>query len=130
MNPMVPGFYATTVKKPFGCRQDLVILSSALTWAAGAWYRNCMSQPFQAVFEHGVLRPLEPLDLPENQLVSISIVNEAAVPQTVEALQKMSAEEKQAVLALLDKMEQMPQKSPADDFSQRDHDRVIYGLTK
>ena len=42
----------------------------------------------------------------------------------------MTADEKHAVIALLDQMERMPQRSPPDDFSQRDHDRVIYGLTR
>jgi hypothetical protein len=37
-------------------------------------------------------------------------------------------EQRQAVIALLDEMERMPEKSPADCFSHRDHDRIIYGI--
>jgi predicted DNA-binding antitoxin AbrB/MazE fold protein len=36
-----------------------------------------MTRSFHAVYEGGVLRPLEPLDLPERQLVSVTITDEA-----------------------------------------------------
>ena len=32
-----------------------------------------MSEPIQAIYENGVLRPLQPLDLPENSVVEIDV---------------------------------------------------------
>jgi Protein of unknown function DUF104 len=32
-----------------------------------------MTRNVEAVYEHGILRPLEPLDLPENQRVTVTI---------------------------------------------------------
>jgi len=32
-----------------------------------------MSQNIQAIYENGVLRPLQPLDLPENKIVEIDV---------------------------------------------------------
>jgi predicted DNA-binding antitoxin AbrB/MazE fold protein len=39
-----------------------------------------MTRNIQAVYEKGVLRPLEPLDLPEQQLVNVTITDEAPEP--------------------------------------------------
>jgi len=36
-----------------------------------------MTSNFQAVYEGGVLRPLEPLDLREQQLVNLTMIDEA-----------------------------------------------------
>ena len=35
-----------------------------------------MSQNIQAVYENGILRPLQPLDLPENKTVNITVLDE------------------------------------------------------
>jgi len=32
-----------------------------------------MSQNIQAIYENGILRPLQPLDLPENKIVEIDV---------------------------------------------------------
>jgi predicted DNA-binding antitoxin AbrB/MazE fold protein len=32
-----------------------------------------MSQSIQAIYENGILRPLQPLDLPENEIVEIDV---------------------------------------------------------
>ena len=86
-----------------------------------------MSQHFQAIFEGGLLRPLELLNLREQEVVVLSIET-SAEPAIVRPTETMTAEEKQAVLALLDQMEGMAETSPADGFSHRDHDRIIYGI--
>ncbi len=36
-----------------------------------------MSQNIQAIYENGILRPLQPLDLPENETVNITVLDEA-----------------------------------------------------
>jgi len=85
-----------------------------------------MGQHFQAIFEHGVLRPLEPLDLREQELVSVSIEKASGGAGSAPP-EMMTANQRQAILDLLDEMERMPQKSPDDGFSQRDHDQLLYG---
>lgn len=37
-----------------------------------------MSESIQAIYENGVLRPLKPLDLPENKIVNIDVRDEIA----------------------------------------------------
>ncbi len=37
-----------------------------------------MSQNIQAVYENGILRPLQPLDLPENETVNITVLDEVS----------------------------------------------------
>ncbi|MBA3694628.1 MAG: antitoxin family protein, partial [Acidobacteria bacterium] len=45
-----------------------------------------MSQNIQAIYENGILRPLQPLDLPENKTVNISVLDEA--PNSEETMQE------------------------------------------
>ena len=44
-----------------------------------------MNKHFQAIYENGVLRPLQPLDLPENKILEIDVrdVSEDAKEKTV-----------------------------------------------
>jgi predicted DNA-binding antitoxin AbrB/MazE fold protein len=37
--------------------------------------RQQMTQSFQAVYTKGVLQPLEPVNLPENQQVTVTVIN-------------------------------------------------------
>jgi len=46
-----------------------------------------MPQIIMAVYEHGILRPLEPLTLPENQKVLIQIIPEPVVDKGDEIIQ-------------------------------------------
>jgi predicted DNA-binding antitoxin AbrB/MazE fold protein len=87
-----------------------------------------MQHSIQAIYENGVLRPLQPLDLKESERVLLQIVPESSASVAAEI--EMSADQRQAIDQLLDKMEQMPQISSNDGFSNRDHDRVIYGLDR
>lgn len=41
-------------------------------------YNDSMSRQLEAVYEHGVLRPLEPLVLPEHQLVRLTLEEQPA----------------------------------------------------
>ncbi len=45
------------------------------------------SQSIMAVYEHGILRPLEPLTLPENFKVRIQIIPEPAVDKADQVVQ-------------------------------------------
>jgi predicted DNA-binding antitoxin AbrB/MazE fold protein len=46
------------------------------------FHEFCMIRQLDAVYEHGVLRPLEPLALPENHLVRLTLEDQAS-PQNV-----------------------------------------------
>ncbi len=46
-----------------------------------------MSQSIMAVYEHGILRPIEPLKLPERRKVRIKIVSEPVVDKGDEIIQ-------------------------------------------
>ena len=48
--------------------------------APNGYNQSVMVRQFEAVFEHGILRPLEPLVLPEHQRVRLTI-EERASPQ-------------------------------------------------
>ncbi len=87
-----------------------------------------MLQSCQAVFENGVFRPLQPLDLKEHELVSLAIVSAStngSAPPTAE--QQQGQRQQEVLLRFVSKMEAIPDESAADGFSNRDHDRVIYG---
>jgi len=42
-----------------------------------------MSQNIQAIYENGILRPLQPLDLPEGSIVWIEILKFWVIAQTL-----------------------------------------------
>lgn len=72
----------------------------------------------EAIYEHGILRPLQPLKLKEGEQVHITVSAVISAPgdEQLEA-------EKAAVLAIA----ALPLEGPADDFSGADHDRILYG---
>jgi predicted DNA-binding antitoxin AbrB/MazE fold protein len=49
-----------------------------------------MSQTIQAIFENGVLRPLAPLDLPENTIVEVDLKD--SMPESINNIQQWIAE--------------------------------------
>lgn len=79
-----------------------------------------MSHTVPAVFDAGVFRPLEPVDLAEGTQVVVQM------PQS-ELAEVVDEETRAAWIAYLDRMAAMPDDSPADGLSNRDHDRIIYG---
>lgn len=48
-----------------------------------------MPQSIMAIYEHGLLRPLEPLILPENQKVLIHVLTEPVVDKTDQIIQHL-----------------------------------------
>jgi hypothetical protein len=57
-------------------------------------------------------------------------MNPHILPKAFECTESMTEEHKQVIVAFLDQMERMPERSPADGFSNRDHDQIIYDLSK
>jgi predicted DNA-binding antitoxin AbrB/MazE fold protein len=85
-----------------------------------SWY-NASMQEIPAIYEDGVLRPLEPLQLAEHQRVRVSIATEPCDSEDVAAAQRRSMEELDAELA------GVPDRSSDDGFSGADHDKILYG---
>lgn len=76
-----------------------------------------------AIYEAGVLRPLTPLELEEHQMVSlvVSTTSERALPEA------KAARQRDILMNYVAKVESRPDETPQDGYSNRDHDRLIYG---
>ena len=81
-----------------------------------------MSRTISAIFDAGVFRPLEPINLADGTQVELhlSFPNASAPDAT-------RPEVKNAWHDFIDRMESLPDNTPADGLSNRDHDRIIYG---
>jgi predicted DNA-binding antitoxin AbrB/MazE fold protein len=81
-----------------------------------------MDRTIPAIFDAGVFRPLSPVNLAEGTQVEIKLpVSETLGSDLVDE------ETKLAWNAYLDRMESLPDTSPQDGLTNRDHDRIIYG---
>ena len=78
-----------------------------------------MSHYVDAIYENGVLRPLEPLQLAER--VRVRVESQAMTADEIVARQQQAMRDLDAELA------NVPDNSPDDGFSSGDHDRVLYG---
>ena len=74
-----------------------------------------MSHTIAGIYENGVIRPLEDVDLAEGERVSV-IVNG-----------NVSAE---GASRILEGIAKLPLEGTEDIFSGRDHDTVLYGKTR
>ena len=81
-----------------------------------------MSRTILAIFDAGVFRPLEPVDLAEGTQVVVQVQG-SMLPLSDE----VDEETRRAWHKYLDRMESLPDNSPRDGLTNRDHDRVIYG---
>jgi predicted DNA-binding antitoxin AbrB/MazE fold protein len=82
-----------------------------------------MSRTIPAIFDAGVFRPLEPVDLAQGTQVELRL----EVPSPADS-QEVDEETKRAWREYVDRMESLPDNSPIDSFTNRDHDRIIYGV--
>lgn len=81
-----------------------------------------MDQTIPAIFDSGVFRPLQPVDLADGTQVQIQLP--ASKPEfSVEDLARQQA----AIAEFLDEMASLPVEGPDDGFSGRDHDKILYG---
>ena len=81
-----------------------------------------MSRTNLAIFDAGVFRPLEPVDLAQGTQVELQL--NFAEPAIGEVNVAPAAN---GWLEYVDRMESLPDYSPKDGLSNRDHDRIIYG---
>jgi predicted DNA-binding antitoxin AbrB/MazE fold protein len=85
-------------------------------------------ETFQAVFENGALRPLQPVDLHEHEVVSVAVMRvQTNVPTSLSGEEQQGLRQRGALLCFIAKMEAMTDERGADGYSNRDHDRLIYG---
>ena len=92
-----------------------------------------MSQFIQAIYEHGVFRPLSPVELAEHERVSL-LVSEVAASNPEGASGTADAEKLQQQREVLAKlrveMDSLPQQAPQDGLGGADHDLILYGWQK
>jgi predicted DNA-binding antitoxin AbrB/MazE fold protein len=86
-----------------------------------------MSREFDAIYERGVFRPLEPVDLPELTKVHISIPETGTSPSTLDA---EVAQQQAAMRDLLAWVKKQPVPPGNEVISGQDHDRILYGWKK
>ena len=82
-----------------------------------------MTLQTEAIYEHGVLRPLMPLNLQEQQLVSLSI----STATDAGIVDSEAARQRAVLVDYVAKGEARPGNSPQDGLTNRDRDRLIYG---
>jgi predicted DNA-binding antitoxin AbrB/MazE fold protein len=82
-----------------------------------------MSQEVRAIYENGQFRPLDPVSLPEQGLVSLVITPATSTAPT-------DIERRRALHAALDEAAQLPIEGSDDGFSGADHDLILYGWKK
>jgi predicted DNA-binding antitoxin AbrB/MazE fold protein len=84
-----------------------------------------MSHDVPAVFDAGVFRPLEPVDLAEGTQVVVQVPRRVAAEDELPPDQL--ARQQTAIEELLAEIESLPIEEPNDGFSGRDHDKILYG---
>ena len=81
-----------------------------------------MTQHIDAIYDNGVLKPLEPLALPDQARVKLTV---DAEPVTEPADKR--AKQKAALRKLWEEIDKLPQHKNNDGWSARQHDEVLYG---
>jgi predicted DNA-binding antitoxin AbrB/MazE fold protein len=87
-----------------------------------------MSQEIRAIVENGLLRPLDPISLPEQGIVSIVISSHSVTPSPVAA--NVLKDQRDALHEMFEEADRLPLEAPADGFSGAEHDEVLYGWNK
>lgn len=83
-----------------------------------------MSHEFAAIYENGVLKPLVPLALRENEVVTISILS----PTAENIAQSASiATQRELLQQFASKMATLPDEGRSPETTSRDHDQILYG---
>jgi predicted DNA-binding antitoxin AbrB/MazE fold protein len=83
-----------------------------------------MSHSIPAIFDAGVFRPLEPVELAEGTQVEVQV---PAPAPSAELSPEELARQQAAIEVMLAEIERLPIEEPDDGFSGRDHDKFLYG---
>jgi predicted DNA-binding antitoxin AbrB/MazE fold protein len=86
-----------------------------------------MSRTIPAIFDAGVFRPLEPVDLADGTHVEVQVPKLVAGDAIPELGPEELARQRAAIVKFLERMESLPDEGPNDGFSGRDHDKILYG---
>ena len=84
-----------------------------------------MTQLIQAIYENGVFRPLDRVELPEHGRVALVV---ESLPPAGEA--DAVARQRSALAALRAEMDALPVEAPQDGLGGADHDQILYGWKK
>ena len=74
-----------------------------------------MMKEIEAIYERGVLRPVEPLELPEGSRLDVILVS-----------RDKADENGVAAASILAEIAELPLEGASDAFSGRDHDSLLY----
>jgi predicted DNA-binding antitoxin AbrB/MazE fold protein len=85
-----------------------------------------MHRDIPAIFDAGVFRPLQPVDLAPGTPVVVQ-APATAIDAAVEWSPDELARQQAAVDDMLAEIDSLPIAEPDDGFSGRDHDRILYG---
>lgn len=84
-----------------------------------------MIHNIDAIYDNGVLKPLEPLALPDQARVKLTV---DAEPENDRA--DKLAKQKAALREMWEAIDKLPQHKNNDGWSARQHDEVLYGWKK
>jgi predicted DNA-binding antitoxin AbrB/MazE fold protein len=88
-----------------------------------------MAFDVDAIFDHGMLRPLEPIALPDGARVHLHVETSPPAPdapaQSAKETLRQSRQDSVAEFQRL--MADLPLEGATDEFTGADHDRVLYG---
>lgn len=73
-----------------------------------------MTKEIEAVYEHGLIRPLEPLELPEGARLDVIVITHE---------QSKTNDNASEILA---EIAALPLESPTNSFAGREHDSILY----
>lgn len=74
-----------------------------------------MTTRFTAVYEHGLLRPTEPVSLEEGTRVEVIVVQPSSLADARRAAE------------ILAEIAALPMEPGGTEFAGRDHDKILYG---
>lgn len=86
-----------------------------------------MSYYIDAIYDDGLLKPLEPLALPDQARVRLRVEVDETSGSAVAASSAEAEAQRQAMLELDAEMDGLPDLSPEDGFTSAEHDRILYG---
>lgn len=73
-----------------------------------------MAKEIEAVYEQGMIRPLQPLELPEGARLDLFVITHEPDESNGDAAR------------ILAEIAALPLESPSDGFSSREHDSILY----
>jgi len=85
-----------------------------------------MTQSIPAIYEQGVFKPLAPVSLNDQELVSITITSNVSENALVDD-SELARRQREGIMRFIEKMKSMPDNNPKDGLSNRDHDQILYG---